>query len=186
MAVTIDGTSGITTPAVNSAGNVSGSPVQGGLVLSTAVTASGTAVDFTGIPSWVKRIMVMFAGVSTNGTSPPLIQLGTSAGLTTSGYVGRNQVINTGIANSNLSSSFLLGQSTANWNASVSASGDFTISLVSANIWVLNGQIADNGGGVFRTAGSVSLPDTLTQVRITTANGTDTFDGGTINIMYEG
>ena len=157
------------------------------LTLATAVAStSGTSIDFTGIPSWTKRITVMFAGVSTNGTSPPLIQLGTSAGLTTSGYVGRNQVINTGISNANLSSSFLLGQSTANWAAAVSASGEFTVSLVNANIWVMNGQMADNGGGVYRTAGSVSLPDTLTQVRITTANGTDTFDAGTINIMYEG
>jgi len=58
-------TSGIT---ANLTGNVTGSLTSGGsLTLATAQTASGTAVDFTGIPSWVKRITVMFSGVSTNG-----------------------------------------------------------------------------------------------------------------------
>lgn len=49
-------------------------------------STSGTAIDFTGIPSWVKRITVMFSGVSTNGTSVPQIQVGAGS-VTTSGYL---------------------------------------------------------------------------------------------------
>jgi hypothetical protein len=33
--------------------------------------------------------------------------------------------------------------------------------------------------------GFVPLSGTLDRVRITTANGTDTFDAGSINILYE-
>ena len=49
-------------------------------------STSGTSIDFTGIPSWVKRITVMFNGVSTNGTSNPLIQIGDSSGVAITGY----------------------------------------------------------------------------------------------------
>lgn len=34
-------------------------------------------------------------------------------------------------------------------------------------------------------SGDLLLSGTLDRVRITTANGTDTFDAGTINILYE-
>jgi hypothetical protein len=58
--------------------------------LATAVaTTSGTSIDYTGLPAWVKKITVSFQGVSTNSTSLWLLQLGTSGGVTTSGYLGR-------------------------------------------------------------------------------------------------
>jgi hypothetical protein len=57
---------------------------------------------------------------------------------------------------------------------------------MTGNIWaasVAAGSPASNccvfGGG------SVTLSGTLDRVRITTVNGTDTFDAGTINILYE-
>jgi hypothetical protein len=44
--------------------------------LGTSVAStSGTSIDFTGLPSWVKRVIVMFSGVSGSGTSHLLIQL---------------------------------------------------------------------------------------------------------------
>ena len=68
MAVTINGSAGVTT-------NVGA--VYNGLQTGTAVAStSGTSNDFTSIPSWVKRITVMFNGVSTNGTSPVQLQIG--------------------------------------------------------------------------------------------------------------
>ena len=36
------------------------------------------------------------------------------------------------------------------------------------------------------SASTVTLSATLDSVRITTVNGTDTFDAGSINILYEG
>jgi hypothetical protein len=43
-----------------------------------------------------------------------------------------------------------------------------------------------NDNGVTIGTGSLALGGTLDRVRITTVNGTDTFDAGSINIMYEG
>lgn len=60
----------------------------GGLTSGTAVaTTSGTSIDFTGIPSWAKKITVMFSAVSTNGTSPIQVQIGAGS-VSNSGYVG--------------------------------------------------------------------------------------------------
>jgi hypothetical protein len=35
-------------------------------------------------------------------------------------------------------------------------------------------------------AGHVSLSGALDRIRLTTVNGTDTFDAGSVNIIYEG
>jgi len=67
-----------------------------GLVMSASAITSGTAVastsgtsiDFTSIPSWVKSITVMFSAVSTSGTSDVIVRLGTGGSPETSGYVG--------------------------------------------------------------------------------------------------
>jgi len=85
MAVIINGSAGVTTNS---------GAVYNGLQTGTAVTASGTSIDFTGIPSWVKRITVMFDGVSVSGTSRVMVQLGDSGGVETTGYTG---AINEGV-----------------------------------------------------------------------------------------
>ena len=187
MAVVIDGTSGITTPAVDSAGTMSGSPVRGGLVLAAAVTASGTSVDFTDIPSWVKRITVMFSAVSTNGTSPFLFQLGDAGGIETTGYESLGLILANASAITGTSSTS--GIVTANALASSdNYRGAATFSRITGNTWVCTGQMVRASGTyqLLTFAGNKALSDTLDRVRITTVNGTDTFDAGTINIMYEG
>jgi len=152
------------------------------LTLATAQTASGTAVDFTSIPSWVKRITVMLSGASTNGNADFLLQLGNSGGIENTGYVSTSITTdNTGSSTgSNSTSGFI-------WltDGVLLTSGMFVISNVSGNIWTSfhQGVIAPTnivGGG-----GTKTLSSTLTQLRITTVNGTDTFDAGTINISYE-
>ena len=158
--------------------------IQGGAITSgTAVAStSGTSIDFTGIPSWVKRITVMFSGVSTSGTSNYLVQLGDSGGFETSAYVGQVSIVTGGINTLSFSSGFLLTQQTS--SAAFTYSGAMTITLLGNNNYVET-SLVGGGGGVNFGAGSKTLSDTLTQVRITTVNGTDTFDAGTINIMYE-
>ncbi len=203
MAIVLDGTNGITTPDLESAGPVTGTTgtfsgaVQASgvatnlypLVSGTAVAStSGTSIDFTSIPSWVKRITVMFSGVSTNGTSPPQIQLGAGS-ITTTGYLGANSVsFGSSTANANFTSGFGLGVSTSIWTAGAVAHGTVVLSLqnISTNTWTACGNIASSAGAaVFFTAGGVALSGTLDRVRITTVNGTDTFDAGSINILYE-
>ena len=75
---------------------------------------------------------------------------------------------------------------TAGWTAARVVYGGLIISNISGNTWVANGTWAasdDNQIGV--TSGAKALSDTLTQVRITTLGGTNTFDAGSINILYE-
>ena len=153
------------------------------LVSGTAVSATGTAVDFTGIPSWVRRITVMLNGVSTNGTSDFLVQIG-SGSVTTSGYSSQRAFIQTATANASTNNTngilFIATQSAA--DAKV---GHAVLTNVSGNIWVASATIATINSMFCWSAGSITLGGTLDRVRITTVNGTDTFDAGTINILFE-
>jgi hypothetical protein len=156
--------------------------IQGGAITAaTAVTASGTSVDFTGIPSWVKRITVMFSGVSTNGTSVPLVQLGDSGGIETTGYTAA--IMDVGSVSLTYTNGFPCVFTAA---AADFFLGKITINLLSGNLWVAEIATMRGAPSTYCGSGSKTLSDTLTQVRITTVNGTDTFDAGTINILYEG
>lgn len=154
------------------------------LTQGAAVSASGTSIDFTSIPSWVKRITVMFSGVSTNGTSIPMIQLGDSGGVETSGYLSTGSRIGSSTAASSaVTAGFGIG------NVGVAAAvmdGSITISLFGSNRWVAFGGVTDSANTfTLFTSGGKTLSDTLDRIRITTVNGTDTFDAGSINILYE-
>jgi hypothetical protein len=169
------------------AGNLSW--VNGRMVLETAkASTSGTSVDFTGIPSWVKRVTVMFSGVSTNGTSIPIIQIGDSGGVETSGYLGSGSSVFTGSATAAAlqTAGFGIG---GGMTATIVFHGAVQIILldVTANTWCASGVLGRSDTAcVFNCGGAKSLSATLDRVRITTVNGTDTFDAGSINILYEG
>jgi hypothetical protein len=173
MSLQLSGTSGVL--------DNSGAFIAGTAVAST----SGTSIDFTGIPSWVKRITVMFSGVSTSGTSPITVRLGTSGGFASSGYLGAASTVSSGVATTNFTTGFEENNSGGTAATSV-RHGAYTISLFDSNKFVCTGIL--NYSNETRSnflSGSVPLGGTLTQVRITTVNGTDTFDAGTINILYE-
>ena len=144
-------------------------------------STSGTRIDFTGIPSWVKRITVMFDKVSANGTSPFLIQLGDSGGFETSGYESFLTLAASTVTTHSATAGFRSGGGIAarDWR------GMIQVCLLSGNTWVASGTLNDLVGNNAFVSGSKTLSDTLTQVRFTTVNGTDTFDAGSVNIMYE-
>ena len=171
MSTVIDGSASVT---INSGAIL-------GITSGTAVAStSGTSIDFTSIPSWVKRITVMFNGVSTNGTSNIQIQIG-SGSVITSGYVSSAWSANTN--NSSATSGFLL---TGTSLAACAYIGNIVISLQTTNTYVEShvlGSVNNNNQSV--GGGSISLSGALDRVRITTVNGTDTFDAGSINILYE-
>jgi hypothetical protein len=155
----------------------------------TAVAStSGTVIQFTGIPSWVKRITVMFVGVSVSGSDNPIIQLGTGGTPTyvTTGYAGSASRIATSSAGStSLTTGFKIKDSNANTSV---FSGNFYLNLQSAatNTWTQNSMVGhSNDSTTYYCAGSLALSGTLTALRITTSTGTDTFDAGSINILYE-
>ena len=161
--------------------------IQGGAITSgTAVAStSGTSIDFTSIPSWVKRITVMFQGISTNGTSPPTVQIGDSGGIEVSGYVGAIGRTGTGTAGANNSTGFLMEDDSG---ASAVLNGNLILTLFNAstNTWTAMGIFGrSDSANVFSQGGYKSLSATLDRVRITTTGGTDTFDAGSINILYE-
>lgn len=156
------------------------------IVSGTAVAStSGTSIDFTSIPSWVKRITVMFNGVSTNGSSSVQIQIG-SGSVATSGYLGTGTVFAASSTASTSSTAGFLTYFGGNEAASMTRGGAVIISLIGSNIWVAQGIVSStNINNNSAIAGQITLAGTLDRVRITTVNGTDTFDAGTINILYE-
>jgi hypothetical protein len=158
------------------------------LVSATAVAStSGTSIDFTGIPSWAKRVTVMFNGVSTSGTSIPIIQLGTSGGIENTGYVGNVATTNTtSIGNTAFSTGFALC-TTATAGAGNTAFGAVYINLLSTSLYECVGNIGySQTPQISMLAGGKAISGALDRIRITTVGGTDTFDAGSINIMYEG
>jgi len=157
------------------------------LVSGTAVAStSGTSIDFTGIPSTAKRITVMFNGVSTNGASDYLVQLGDSGGIEATGYIGSSSRVVSAVVSANYTTGFGINNGTQ--SAAYICSGVITISLLnlSTNLWAAAGTFGDSSSAnTTLTGGSKALSDVLTQVRVTTVGGTNTFDAGTINIMWE-
>lgn len=155
------------------------------LVARTALaTTSGATKDFTGIPSWAKRITVMLSGVSTNGTSQPTIQIGSSAGITTTGYVTGTTSITSG---ANLTTTYTNGWQFYSSLAANTITANLVLTLVdpATNTWTGSGLFYASIPSLIFMAGSKALPGTLDRIRLTTAGGTDTFDAGSVNILYE-
>ena len=159
---------------------------QGGvLTADTAKTATSTSVDFTGIPSWVKRITVMLNGVSLSGSSNILVQIGAGS-VTSSGYAGSAGIQSTSPATNVAQYTTGFGVGVAG-SAAISVYGNLVICLANSStyLWVASGAFGYNNTYIGTSGGAVTLGGTLDRVRITTVNGTDTFDAGTINILYE-
>lgn len=149
------------------------------IVSGTSATASGTAVDFTGIPSWVKRVTVMFNGVSTGGTQLFLVQLGDSGGIEATGYTSG---AGSRTSETSRTDGFVLNPA---GSAGSSFTGIIQICNFSSLTWVTSGVLSRSDGFANSFGGSKTLSDTLTQVRITTVSPADTFDLGSFNILYE-
>jgi hypothetical protein len=173
--VKLDGSAKL--PAVDGS-QLTNIPSSSTLVLGTTqATTSGNAVNFTSIPSTVKRISVLFRGISLSGTDDLIIQLGTSGGLVVSGYASLSHY---GGAGASSTSGFLVfGAGTTNI-----VSGIMTIAHMGSNVYVSSHSCKYNtANGVFG-GGDVALGGTLDRLTITTT-GSNTFDAGSVNIMYE-
>lgn len=198
MAIILDGTSGATLPvplAVAQGGTgsttltltspvIAGTPTGVGVLTSSTAVAStsGTSIDFTGIPSWAKRITVMFSGVSSSGTSNQFIQVG-SGSVQATGYANYSVFLgNAALAGVYYTTGFALNKNT---NTGI-VNGSVQLSLLGSNIWALQGGAALNSAAYGCSSyGTVTVTGTLDRIRITFVNGTDTFTAGSINILYE-
>jgi hypothetical protein len=145
-----------------------------------STTISTVSIDFTSIPSWVKRITVMFNGVSTNGTSNRLVQLG-SGSITSTGYVASSSYLSNTVNTVSSTAGFIV------WDdlAAFIFSGHMVLTLLGSNTWIAShyGKVATTQNCV--GGGNVTISGAIDRLRITTVNGTDTFDAGSINILYE-
>jgi hypothetical protein len=145
-------------------------------------TTSGTSKDFTGIPNWVKRITVMFNGVSSNGTNSPIIQLGDSGGIEATGYSATASDSGGRLSET---TGFPVARGVG---ASDQITGVLQLSLLDAatNTWVAMGNSTRTGSAnTYFLSGSKALSATLDRIRVTTIGGTDVFDAGSVNILYE-
>jgi hypothetical protein len=172
MSLQLSGTSGVL--------DNSGAFIAGTAVAST----SGTSIDFTSIPSWVKRVTVMFDSVSLSGTSAFLVQIGDGS-VNTTGYTSSGYLLATaGGSGLNSTAGFVVFTD----SASYAYSGNVTINRITGNTFVSSHTMGSGSALTGLTAwggGRKVLSGTLDRVRITTINGTDTFDAGSINILYE-
>jgi hypothetical protein len=146
----------------------------------TAVaTTSGTSIDFTGIPSWVKRVTVMLSGVSTNGISPLYLRIG-SGSIDVTGYQSTVAGGTSGILTGTSTTGYVV---TNALSAASIVNAIITLTHLGSGIWVIGGGGVD--GGFVSLNGTKTLAGALNRLRLTTANGTDTFDAGSVNILYE-
>jgi len=146
-------------------------------------STSGTSIDFTSIPSWVKKITVIVSGISINGTSPIIVQLGDSGGFETSGYTGGGFEIKGTPAGVNSTTGILLAPAPIATNI---MHGILTLVNLTSNTWVSTwvGNLSEAEQGLI-SCDTKSLTGTLDSIRLTTAGGVNTFDAGQVNIMYE-
>ena len=151
--------------------------ISGGTIVTgtSVATTSGTVFNFTDIPSWAKRITVMVSGVSTNGTSGVIVQLGTSGGIVSTGYLS-----------SATSQSATNGFLFVGGSASDLRSGAMFILNAGSGLFIQSGASKSAASFTSALGGNVTIAGTVDRIRLTTVNGTDTFDAGVVNIMYEG
>jgi hypothetical protein len=155
------------------------------MTLGTAqATTSGTAFDFTGVPSWAKRVTVILNEVSTSGGNSILIQIGDSGGIENTGYASTSVTVNGSNQSAVISSTD--GYAIQSDIASNANSGLIQIVNISGNIWIESHSCKITTTNMVSGGGSKTLSGTLDRIRVTTVGASDTFDGGSVNIMYEG
>lgn len=153
-------------------------------VLATAVAStSGSSIDFVSIPTWAKKITVMFSEVSLNGTNDFLIQIGDTNGIKNTGYISAATLVATGTSTGNSTNGFLVTKGAA---AAETYSGEIIICNITGNSWVSSGVLGRAGTtGVMVSGGAKTLSAALDRIRITSLTGLDQLDLGSINIMWE-
>jgi hypothetical protein len=161
---------------------VSSTGAYGQLLRGTAVaTVSGSTVDFTSIPTWAKRITVVFNNVSLAASNELWVRLGTAGtGIYTSGYKsGSGSSSGTGF------SSDVAVVMTSGFSSTQFISGSLTMYNVSANNWSGVFQITRYSSNGYQGAFGITLDGMITTVRVMDSAG-GTFDSGVVNIFYEG
>lgn len=162
--------------------NVTPAKLSQPFVSGNAVAASGTAIDFTSIPSWVNCIEIAVSGLSTNGVSAVLLQIGGSGGIENTGYNSSTSIIS---SVTNTVAGFALIAAPA-VDSSIHGLASLRRVDAATNTWAcvfLGG--GSNAAYALVQGGSKSLSAALDRVRLTTFGG-DTLDAGSVRCNYYG
>lgn len=150
----------------------------------SVATTSGTSIDFTSIPTWVNRVVVPLAGVSTNGADHILFQLG-SSGIKTSGYL--STAMNLAAGPSLTTGTFTAGFGVLMGGAAAVIHGEVVFQRVGSgsNTWEFTQNISRSDGAICNFGGgSATLTGALDTIRLTTVGGVNTFDAGSAAIYW--
>jgi hypothetical protein len=184
MTIAANGTVTLAAPLPVASGGTGST--TGAIYLQTAVaTTSGTEIDFTSIPAGVNRINIMFAEVSISGTSLPMIQIGDSGGLETTGYKCVGALF---APSSNANTAYTTGITIkTDATAATLMSGTIVANRITGNEWCFHGCTTNFAPANYAAmvSGYKSLSGELTTVRLTAVNGSDTFDAGKVSISWE-
>lgn len=162
---------------------------NGALVFDTVRTpTSGTTVNFTSIPSWVKRITVVFVELTTASNTGTLqLRLGVGGVVETSNYFGAYGLTNSGggAGAGTWSSSMVVGAGDGASGVTFNGSVILTRLSASSNTWIAQSVVTERVGEtiVWSAAGSKALAGTLDMVQVLLSSST--FSSGSVNIMYE-
>ena len=143
----------------------------------TASTATGGAeIDFTGLASGINEIVIHFDRVSLSSGSSLLIQLGTSSGVTTTGYDSRS---NLGGSNADSTAGFVIYLESAGRNYM----GALRLYHLGSNKW-LSDHAGANSSGPVAGFGDVTLSGVLDRIRITATSGGTIDNNDGINVIH--
>ena len=174
MATTINPNAGVTTNS---------GTVYDGIQSGTAIAASGTEVNITGIPSWAKRITLMVSDLSTNGTAGVHVRVGTSSGIVSTGYTSAHGTI-TGTNLTDVNTNTIYFYFIDNNAATDLMYGTITLYNISGNTWVAYSNSTTSSVRARIATGSVTLSGTLDRIQLFN-DGIVAFDAGIVNIFYE-
>lgn len=146
-------------------------------------TTSGSAVDFVGIPSWAKRITVLFNGFGTSTVNDIRVQVYVDGVLKTTGYSATACYLPGGaypVTATHSTTIWVVGSGT-----STLVNGAAVLNLVSGSTWVSYGTVQRlNDSACQLSAGQAALSGALTGIRVDASGGT--FDAGSISVLIEG
>ena len=153
------------------------------LMTANVISGSPTSLPYTDIPSWVRRITIMFSGVSLSASANIVVRIGDSGGIENTGYVSTSAVVVNAAATAvaNDTTGFVIRMTAA----AAIFSGHMVLTNATGNLWISSHSGKTTTTNAAFGGGDKTLSDTLTQLTITSTS-TDSFDAGTVNVLYEG
>ena len=197
METMTDGTLLIRAGSLNTPGTTLATISPNGVFKSTSTlnfsanvaTTSGAFKDLP-VPTWAKRVTLLFNFVATNGSSDLIVQTG-GGGVLATNPIGISSIFTTVTTGVSWGAGIRVrgngpNASTADYSGRIS----FILIDPIAKVWMIEGQNSLRDGGVqvgsnIQT-GSVVLPNGFDQLRITTTGGTDLLRLGSAIVLAEG